>query len=418
MFDWIAEILKYVMIFCDKISFHNYALALFLFALIVKLALFPFGIKQQKNQVKAALLRPKEYAIRKKYNGRTDKTSQQNMQMEMQEMYQREGYSQFGGCLPMLIQLPILYSLYAIIQNPLYYVCRFGVAQIEAVTEAYNRVQGIVAATGNTAYTSTIKILNFIGGEGNAQKIIDALPVDGVVPKGAETVNGEAITEWSVFVQDITYRLTEQTLPNFKLFGFIDLSIQPNEQMWWYILVPVVVFIAMFATMKIQKKFTYQPAANADMQNNMSMKMMDIMMPALSAFISWSLPTALAFYWVYQNVLGLAQQIALSKMFPIPKLSDEEIKRMQRDAEKEAAAAKKAEAAKKKESANKRSLHHIDDDEEYIPRKGADNSMEDDSRLVRNKEESSKKKKSRMIEQADVKEDEKETKDENDEGNE
>ncbi|MBR6534811.1 MAG: membrane protein insertase YidC [Clostridia bacterium] len=411
MFDWIAEILKYVMIFCDKISFHNYALALFLFALIVKLALFPFSIKQQKNQVKAAHLRPKEYAIRKKYNGRTDKTSQQNMQMELQEMYQREGYSQFSGCLPMLIQLPVLYSLYAIIQNPLYYVCRFGVAQIEAVTEAYNRVQGIVVKGGSAAYSSSIKILNFIGDEGNAQKIIEALPVDGVVPAGAKTVSGEAITEWSVFVQDITYRLTEQTMPNFKLFGFIDLAIQPNEQMWWYILVPVVVFLAMFATMKIQKKFTYQPAASADVQNNISMKMMDVMMPAMSAFISWSLPTALAFYWVYQNVLGLAQQIALSKMFPIPKLSDDEIRRLQREAEKEAAAAKKAEAAVKKENANKRSLHHIDDDEEYIPRKAADNSMEDDSRLIKNKEKPSKKKGS-AIQQADIKEDKKETNDE------
>ena len=411
MFDWIAEILKYVMIFCDKISFHNYALALFLFALIVKLALFPFSIKQQKNQVKAAHLRPKEYAIRKKYNGRTDKTSQQNMQMELQEMYQREGYSQFSGCLPMLIQLPVLYSLYAIIQNPLYYVCRFGVAQIEAVTEAYNRVQGIVVKGGGAAYSSSIKILNFIGDEGNAQKIIEALPVDGVVPAGAKTVSGEAITEWSVFVQDITYRLTEQTMPNFKLFGFIDLAIQPNEQMWWYILVPVVVFLAMFATMKIQKKFTYQPAASADVQNNISMKMMDVMMPAMSAFISWSLPVALAFYWVYQNVLGLAQQIALSKMFPIPKLSDDEIRRLQREAEKEAAAAKKAEAAVKKENANKRSLHHIDDDEEYIPRKAADNSMEDDSRLIKNKEKPSKKKGS-AIQQADIKEDKKETNDE------
>ena len=47
MFDWLAEILKYVMIFCDKISFHNYALALFLFALIVKIILFPLSIKQQ-----------------------------------------------------------------------------------------------------------------------------------------------------------------------------------------------------------------------------------------------------------------------------------------------------------------------------------------------------------------------------------
>ncbi len=418
MFDWIAELLKYVMIFCDKISFHNYALALFLFALIIKLLLFPFGIKQQKNQVKAASLRPKELAIKKKYNGRTDRTSQQNMQMEIQEMYQKEGYSQFGGCLPMLLQLPILYSLYAIIQNPLYYVCRFGVAQIEAVTEAYNRVQGIVSNAAGNAYTSTIKILNFISGEGNAQKIIDALPVDGVVPTGATTVNGAQITDWAVFKEDIAYRLTQQEMPNFKLFGFIDLAIQPNEQALWYFLVPVVVFIAMYATMKLQRKFTYQPAG-ADVQNNPSMKMMDILAPALSAFVSYSLPTALAFYWVYQNVLGLAQQIALSKMFPVPKLSDEEIKRLQKEAEKEAAAARKAQAVQNKQNAAKRSLHHIDDDEEYIPRRGTDDSMEDDGIFAKHREENAAKKgKNAMISKADIKGEDKEQNEENNsEGN-
>ena len=154
--------------------------------------------------------------------------------------------------------------------------------------------------------------------------------------------------------------------------------------------------------MKIQKKFTYQPMASQDAANNMSMKMMDIMMPALSAFISYSLPTALAFYWVYQNVLGLGQQILLSKMYPIPKLTDEEIRQMQKEAEKEAAAAKKAQAAEKKENP-KRSLHHIDDDEEYIPRRKADDSMEDDS-VFQKKNEQGKK----SIAKAELKDDKKE----------
>lgn len=402
MFDWLAEILKYVMIFCDKVSFHNYALALFLFALIIKVILFPFGIKQQKNSVKSAQLRPKELAIRKKYKGRTDKQTQQKMTMEIQEMYQKEGYSQFGGCLPLLIQLPVLYSLYAIIQNPLYYVCRFSTAQIETITEAYNRATGYISGVANSTYTAAINVLSYVNKNG-ADSIIEALPKDGVVPQGAVDAGGAAITEWSGFCTDIANRLSSPDLPNFNLFGIIDLGKAPNLSSGWYLLVPVVVFLAMFLTMKLQKKFTYQPMA-AEGTPNMSMKMMDIMMPALSAFISYSLPTALAFYWVYQNVLGLAQQIALSKMFPIPKLSDEEIRQMQKEAEKEAAAAKKAQAAERKEHA-KRSLHHIDDDEEYLPRRGTDDSMEDDSVFTKNKEQSSK---TKSIAKAELKEDVKE----------
>ncbi len=401
MFDWLAEILKYVMIFCDKISFHNYALALFLFALIVKIILFPLSIKQQKNSVKSAQLRPKELAIRKKYKGRTDKQTQQKMTMEIQEMYQKEGYSQFGGCLPLLIQLPVLLSLYSIIQNPLYYVCRFSTAQIETITEAYNRATGYLNGVVNSTYTAAINVLSYINKNG-AESIINAFPKDGIVPEGAVDASGAAISDWSTYCSDIATRLNSPDLPNFNLFGFIDLGKAPNLASGLYLLVPVIVFLAMYFTMKIQKKFTYQPMASQDAANNMSMKMMDVMMPALSAFISYSLPTALAFYWVYQNVLGLAQQIILSKMYPIPKLTDEEIRQMQKEAEKEAAAAKKAQAAEKRENP-KRSLHHIDDDEEYIPRRKTDDSMEDDS-VFRKKNEQGKK----SIAKAELKDDKKE----------
>ena len=95
-----------------KISYsltHNYAVALFLFALILQIILFPLGIKQQKNSVKQASLRPKEMAIRKKYAGRTDKPTQQKLNQEIMELYQRENFNPMGGCLPLLIQLPILF---------------------------------------------------------------------------------------------------------------------------------------------------------------------------------------------------------------------------------------------------------------------------------------------------------------------
>lgn len=58
----------------------NYAIAILLFALIIKIIFFPLGIKQQKNMQKQASLRPKEMAIRKRYAGRTDKVTQQKMQ--------------------------------------------------------------------------------------------------------------------------------------------------------------------------------------------------------------------------------------------------------------------------------------------------------------------------------------------------
>ena len=96
---------------------HNYAIALFIFALVLQIVLFPLGIKQQKNSVKQASLRPKEMAIRKKYAGRNDKPTQQKLNEEIMELYQRENFNPMGGCLPMLIQFPILMALFMFVPS-------------------------------------------------------------------------------------------------------------------------------------------------------------------------------------------------------------------------------------------------------------------------------------------------------------
>ena len=90
LFGYLAEGLKYLMIFCDKITGQQYWLSLFLFALIIKIVLFPFGIKQQKSQQKLAKLRPKEESIRRKYKDRNDQESLRKMNEEIQAMYREE----------------------------------------------------------------------------------------------------------------------------------------------------------------------------------------------------------------------------------------------------------------------------------------------------------------------------------------
>ena len=89
----------------------NYMVALLFFAIVVKVVLFPLGIKQQKNMVKQASLRPKEMAIRAKYAGRTDQATQQKMQNEIMSLYQSENYNPAGGCLPMLLQLLVVWAI-------------------------------------------------------------------------------------------------------------------------------------------------------------------------------------------------------------------------------------------------------------------------------------------------------------------
>ena len=111
MIDAINRFFGSILAAFDSFTGH-YLLALFLFALMIKIILCPFGIKQQKNSVKQARLKPKEMAIRSKYKGRTDQPTMQKMQNEIMDLYQKEGYNPMGGCLPIVLQIPVFLALY------------------------------------------------------------------------------------------------------------------------------------------------------------------------------------------------------------------------------------------------------------------------------------------------------------------
>ncbi len=125
---------SYIMKGCVWIAQNSYLFGLLFYALVFQLILFPLQIKQQKSQIKMASIRPKEMAIRKKYAGRTDRVTQQRMQQEIQEMYQQNGYSPFSGCLPLLVQLPLVMILCTIVYHPVQYASHFDDAVKDNVT--------------------------------------------------------------------------------------------------------------------------------------------------------------------------------------------------------------------------------------------------------------------------------------------
>ncbi len=326
----------YILKFCNSLI-PNYALTLLVFAVIMKILLFPLGIKQQKSQLKQAALRPKEMAIRKRYAGRDDKATQQKMQQEILDLYQKENYNPTGGCLPLLIQFPVIISLYNVIRNPLTYICRIGdcVAGIKAQLVEMNLLE------------VTEKGLYKIVSSGNAVSCeLDYIQLlrDNFAEISANTDMGG---------------LTFDKLPDFHLFGnFLDLSATPSfDNISWLLAIPVLTFVFAFLSMKLTRKFTYQAPAQEDQANSgLSMKIMDLMMPLFSVYICFIVPAVIGVYWIYQNILGVVQQYALSKMYPIPVFTEEDYKK----AEKEMNGSVRKE---KKNSEKTRSLHHIDDEE-------------------------------------------------------
>ncbi len=323
----------YVIRVCYKIL-PVYIVALLLFALVMKVILFPFGIKQQKNMMKQASLKPKEDAIRKKYAGRTDKVTQQKVQQEIMDLYQKENFNPAGGCLPMLIQLPLLFAVYQVVYNPLRYILGLGVDTIEKIAHTLQKA-GYVITNANYGYDLyVVKAIN----EENFHLIKDIEGVSGKLDSIAD-------------------------LPKLSLFG-IDLAIEPSNGHWLYLIIPIVTFGIVYLTSVLTKKLSYQSSA-ATGDSKTSGCIMDIVMPLMSAFFAYTFPAVIGIYWMFQNVLGVLQQLILKKMYPMPKFTKEDYEK----AEKEILGKEK----KKKKTVNQvnakrhpNSLHHVDDEEDEV----------------------------------------------------
>ncbi len=314
----------------------KYALGLLLYALVFKLLLLPFSIKQQKNQIAMAKLTPKISLIRAKYKGRNDRVTQQKMQQEIMELQQKEGYSPFSGCLPMLIQLPLIIFLYNVIRKPLSYIAKVSGETLLAVEKIINP-QSTVTKAGNIDQIGLIsKINEFLKQPGNlfgAEKLADA-------------------------------GLDVSKIPDFELFG-INLAQNPSFTSL-LILIPVLAAAFQWFTMWLSRKLNgnAMQIQGADSQTQASMRIMDIIMPLMTLFIAYGFSGMLGLYWIYQSIISIVQMVVLAKVMPLPKYTEEEIKAM-RKAEREA---EKAQRAALKQQPKYRSLHYIDEDDyEELP---------------------------------------------------
>ena len=322
MFDFLYELLGTVLSWFYSWT-GSYALALLFFALAFKIVFLPFGIKQQQNQVKLAKLRPKIAKIEKKYAGRNDQPTLQKKQQEIMELQQKEGYSPLSGCLPLLIQFPIIIILYNVIREPLSYIAKIS-------DEIINAVASVVGGSAADQIGLIGKINEYCKTPGNA----DILLAQGL---------------------DIS------KIPDFNLFG-ANLAANPSfNPLNILVLIPFIAAAFQWLSMWLMKKWngTAQPVAGADAQTQMSMRMMDLIMPLMTLFFAFNFSGMLGLYWIYQSILGILQSFVLSRLMPLPHYSDEELREMEK-AEKAKA---KAQREVIKQQPKVKSLHYIDDED-------------------------------------------------------
>ena len=307
---WIGTFIGWM---TNTLCFGSYIGGICLFAVIVEVCMLPLSIKQQKNSINQAKIRPKEMAIKKKYAGRNDQATQMKMREEMQELYQRENINMAGGCLPLLIQLPIILALYQIVIDPLRYV----LGQVPALSTALHKFftaspaagglgKSISDARGTIAMLSELKGVSLEGLRefmyfGNGGEIADK--IEAIIPK----------------------------LPDFTL-GNINLGLNPNpERFDILMLVPVLTFVVYFLSMRLTKKFTYQPQAMQDQQTACSGWLMDIYMPGVSTVFAFMVPALVGIYWMFKSIISTLRQFIVCKVMPYPEFTEEDYRAAERE---------------------------------------------------------------------------------------
>ena len=282
---------------------HNYFLAIFLFTLVVRLLMFPLNIKSQKSAADRARLAPRLERIQKKYAN-----DRQKLAEKQQALYEKEGVSMTGGCLPMIVQMIVLFSVIAVIYKPLTYIQRVDAEDIstcvttvvEEMKEDGSWEKDEKKNTQNFSDKSYYREMKLMEKVGTYKEAISAALTE---KKGAEKA------------QEVV-GILEETKDQFSIFN-MSLLEQPWKglvpNMLWIIAILSGVTALLTSLLSMHYNKASQP--KQEQMPGCSPNAMMYMMPVMSLVISFTVPAGVAVYWIFSNLLALVQTVVLNAMY-------------------------------------------------------------------------------------------------------
>lgn len=305
----IATVLGYIMDilfrFTDTFGIMNVGLCIILFTIVMKMLMLPLTIKQQKTTKLMAVISPEVQAIQRKYKGKTDTASQQKQNVEIQAVYDKYGTSMTSGCLPMLIQLPILFALYRVIYNIPAYVPSVRVYFDNVVTPLMQQPDYASLLSGITNLTSALggtSIENY--DFANANKLVDMLYKFTTAQWG----------ELEALFPSISGVIAENAAVVEQMNSFLGLNMAeaPGWMPSFAWIIPILSALTQWLSAKLMSGRQAQSASDSDNPMAQSMKTMNVTMPIFSAFICVTLPCGIGIYWIATSVVTILQQLVIN----------------------------------------------------------------------------------------------------------
>ena len=317
----IAKLLGFIMnaIFevLSSIGIVNIGLCIILFTIIIYMLMLPMTIKQQKSSKMMSVMNPEIQAIQKKYANKRDQVSMTKMQEEMNLVYEKYGTSPTAGCLGSIIQLPILFALWPVVQNIPAYVSGLKETYMPLVNEimATDGFQKVMEAIG------TVSPININADQydySKANTIVDVL-------YKFQNSTWDTLAQKFPELTDLIYS-TEEQVSNMNYFLGINIAETPWTMfssalddfaiglMIVAIAIPVLAGVTQWLSAWIMQKATNANTKN-DNENPMmqQMNMMIKIMPLMSIFMCFSMPSGLGIYWITSAVVRTIQSFCVNK---------------------------------------------------------------------------------------------------------
>lgn len=294
--------LGYLYKFLDMLGIANLGLAIILFTLIVKLLMIPLTIHQQKYTKMTNYMQPEIAAIQKKYEGRRDQYAVEAQQAEMKAVYAKYGVSQMTGCLPTLIQFPILIAFYGAL--------RAIPTAIDAIAESLEPVATLIMNASDTLQESISDI---------SSALIDT-DLDSVITAlySLSLKNWNALEALFSGSDAEIISTSHAAMQSLNRFCGIDLSQTPLNLILggglgiFAVLIPIIAAGSQWFSFKLSQTKESATANNSMAATN---RTMGLMMPLMSAFFCLSLSAGLGVYWCLSAIFQVIQQIIINRHF-------------------------------------------------------------------------------------------------------
>ena len=333
---WIMNAIYKVL---DMVGIQNLGLCIIIFSILIYLCMTPLQIKQQKFSKLSAIMQPEIQKIQKKYQGKKDQDSMMKMQEETKLVYEKYGTSPTGGGLGSLIQFPILFALWPVIQNIPAYVTSIKDAYMPLVNQimATDGYQKIMEGIGKA---SPIMINPETYDYSKANTLVDVLykfrpgTWDTLADKFPDLTNlidstKNSLTHLNTFlginIAETPGSMFMTATKNFSI-GLIIVALA----------IPVLSGLSQWISAKLMQQAT---STGNDDDNPMAAQMKTMMnvMPVFSVIMCFSMPAGLGIYWIASAVVRTIQQLIINKFLSkksMDELIEENVKKAAKKREK------------------------------------------------------------------------------------